>query len=548
MSIRPDHATFPEPLPVVLAATNMQALSRLLSDVFPLLEPDPRLGIRFSVIPGSAFERAAHDFLETAGVPVIDWADVRSARPHLIISCSPSRKLFGTRAKFMILPHGAGHNRRRADFDGRIYGLAPQQILLRRRLLPWAKARTPDFLALAGEAGRRLLRRHCPEAERVSKVIGDVCLERMLLSSGPAQRRRYRKALGIEPDQVLVVSSSTWGDLSLVGRGRLDLVPRLLASLPMDRFRVGVIAHPNIEHGRGASLEGVLGPQLANGLIMPTLHDSWRATLIAADVVIGDSGSVTQYAAAIGKPVLLAAFGFDQMTEGTPLHRFGKESAWLDFDKPFAPQLLDAIERGQPFDFGEQLAGHLTPSETLPAKTYELLDTEPPQRTVKPKYLPPPVTVPRCRPTAVWNFRIRFEAGGAHWKRLPVSEPHEASGTVVARTECDDPRLLTKADVVLSHDEALPLDQARDVLDDLRFEWAASSLRSVRIGPDALLLASERLPATGVRCPPAMLDIVPAALHVWLTQHAAEAPGLDAADPLVGFQRRFEPPPTFFPV
>lgn len=544
MSIRPDDPTLPEPVRIIFSGKNQQALSRLVSDVLPLFDPDPRLGKEFSVIPGSEFEAAAHRFLREQGLPETAWSGVRPDPPALIISCSPSPELFETGAKFMRLSHGAGSNRTRTDLDDRVYGLAPQQILHREETPEGERLRIPDWLPLAGEAAMELLRRNCPEAVPAAEVVGDLCLERLLLSSGRERLRRYRNALGIKRDQKLVVVSSTWGDESLFGTGRLDLVRELLASLPMDRFRVGVVPHPNIENGRGASLRGVLSDQLRNGLIMPPQHDLWRALLLAADVVVGDSGSVTQYAAAIGKPVLLGAFGWDQMTPGMPLWDFGKATPGLEFGKPFEPQIWAAIERGQPFDLGTQLAGDLTPSETLFAKTYALLDLEPPENPVRPKYIGLLRAEDDREPTTAWNFRVRFSGGRAHWERFPVSVHREASDTLVARTECDSREVLTLAKVLLCHDDVVPFEEARRRLEDLREEWRHSLVRSVRTGEGEILVEGARHRQMRVRCEPELLDIVPAALHAWLMEHPADSSGLDAADAFVRFERCFEPPPT----
>lgn len=55
-------------------------------------------------------------------------------------------------------------------------------------------------------------------------------------------------------------------------------------------------------------------------------EESWRAALVAADVVIGDYGSVTGYAAGIGVPVLLTA---DRPARCCPRARPESSPGWL---------------------------------------------------------------------------------------------------------------------------------------------------------------------------------------------------------------------------
>ncbi|THV40097.1 UDP-N-acetyl glucosamine 2-epimerase [Glycomyces buryatensis] len=544
MSIDPADPTFPEQRrTVVLAAANQQAIARLLYDLVPLFITDHRLHIRFTVIPGSRFEHAAHRFLRNLDLRVIPWKEVRALKPDLIISASPSRKLHRTRAPFIVLAHGAGNHRRRADFGGKVYGVAPQQLLGPRRLLPWLKRRMPTWLPLAGEASIEALARDCPEALSVATVVGDLCLERML--SSLSEWRRYRSALGIARDQKFILVSSTWGDQSLVGQGHADLPERLLASLPMDEFVVGAAPHPNIENGDGGTLRGKLFPQLRNGLIMPPLHEGWRAMVIAADLVIGDSGSVTQYATAIGKPVLLGAFGFDQMFPEDPLTELGREAPFINYDKPFAPQLLDAIERARRFDFDRVLSWRHNAGKLIAAEVYEMLDLSP-RKPPEPPQLPPPETVDEHGPTRAWRLLVRFGTGYAERVRLPVSTVEEASGTVVVRADCDDRPLKARADVLLHHHERLSPADAREEIDFHLEDWEHAGTVSVLTTGGHLLVGNRRGQVIGVRCALELIDDVAADLHVWLTEHAPDPAGLDAADSLEDFQRQFETPPTFF--
>ncbi|WP_414941805.1 hypothetical protein [Amycolatopsis sp. cmx-11-51] len=88
---------------------------------------------------------------------------------------------------------------------------------------------------------------------------------------------------------------------------------------------------------------------LRAGMLLLPEFDGWRAGLIAADVVLGDHGSVTGYAAALGKPTLLATF--DDVPPGTPISALGDTARRLPSRGPFMSHLLAAIEEHEPDRF-----------------------------------------------------------------------------------------------------------------------------------------------------------------------------------------------------
>lgn len=549
MSISPSDPTFRGVHRVLLAGKNMQALARLYFDLFPLLEGDQRLHIAFTVIPGSYFEWAAHRFLRERELKhelkVIPWSEAKDFAPELIISGSPTAELFRLDAPLMFLTHGAGNNRLRKDLTGP-YGLAPEQLLGPRRWWRLLHRRVVDWLPLAGAAAYKELARTCPEALPNAEIVGDLRHERMRMSR--SKRRQIRRALGLERGQLLIVVASTWGGLSLVGEGGTSLQEQLLTGLPIDRFRIGTVPHPNIEHGDGPSVAGVLAPLLKNGLLMPPVEEGWSALVIAADLIIGDSGSVTQYAAAIGKPVLLAAFGFDQMPADGALAEFGRSAPRLNPDKPFEPQIHEAIGRGQEFDFGVILASDRSASDIIYAKVYSMLGISTGEKP-EPEMLPDPELHPRCKPTSAWECSVRFGTSGAEWTRRPVQVPAKCSGLLVVRCdECPDSRLLAHAGVLLHHRDVLPEDEAPDELEALLEDWPHSRLASVRIGERTLLLRTRRRLLVKVRCAPALLDIIPAALAEWLAEQAPDAARLDTPDAFVDFEGCFEAKPAILSV
>jgi hypothetical protein len=157
-------------------------------------------------------------------------------------------------------------------------------------------------VVVAHEADAAALRVAYPDAADRIVVAGDPCYDR-IAASGPF-RDRYRAALGVRRDQRLVLLSSTWSRDSLFG-GDPAVWDRAARELPAAGYRVVAALHPNIwaVHGRRQVLAW-LAEHMAAGLDVVPPADGWRAALVAADFVIGDHGSVTRYAAALGVPVL----------------------------------------------------------------------------------------------------------------------------------------------------------------------------------------------------------------------------------------------------
>jgi hypothetical protein len=159
--------------------------------------------------------------------------------------------------------------------------------------------------------------RQCPEALTAAVVTGDVCFDRLVASL--SWRERYRRALEIGDDQKLVVVSSTWGNHGLFG-GAPGLLPQIMNQLPPRQFRVATLLHPAVwgAHGQRQIRAWTRDCQEA-GMILPGPGDDWRAVVAGADMLVGDHGSVTAYAAAIGLPILSRTTrGTEMVAPGSP--------------------------------------------------------------------------------------------------------------------------------------------------------------------------------------------------------------------------------------
>ncbi|WP_051797609.1 hypothetical protein [Catenuloplanes japonicus] len=314
-----------------------------------------------------------------------------------------------------------------------------------------------------------------------------------MLASLP-HRDQYRAALGIPADHTLIAISSTWSAGSLLGT-HPTLIRRLLAELPIDEYRVAAIVHPNAVAGHGAyQLRSWLADCVRAGLqIVPPL-EGWRATLIAADAVIGDHGAVTGYAAALGRPTLLAAFPDDDIAPGTAISALGRTAPRLDTTSPLRPQLEAALKNHCHDTFAEVAAlTNAVPGESperLRATFYRLLRLDEPahEPTLHPLPLDglTPLPAPRI-PAVLVTARTGQDHQWVRLQRFPAEQwPHFAPAAPGTRAHLlvhhrhPARRLRAAADIVFALvSEAPATDAAR-----------ASLLRQIlKAHPGALLAA-----------------------------------------------------------
>ena len=367
----------------MLVVVPFVAAGTRLMDVLPLLEADHRVITVFTVAParGGAVCHGTEEFLRDRACLVLPWEQAVQCDFDLVLAASPDglSELHGQR---MLVPHGAGAVRpllrsRSAGPDAApTHGLDREALVSKGRVLP-------SVLALAHESELAVLRESCPEAMSAAAVMGDVCYDR-LLASVPF-RARYREAFGVDRDRKLVVVSSTWQPESTLG-SQPELPERLLTSLPSRDFRVAAIVHPNAwgVHGHW-QLRAWYADCLRAGLLLVPPDEGWRAALVAADLLIGDYGSVTRYGAAIGLPVLRTDFPGDCLRPGGAVESLRAHAPLLCQDRPLAEQVHAAMtaDRG----WQDEVAGQLTSvpgfaGEHLRAAMYKLLGLDEPARAV----------------------------------------------------------------------------------------------------------------------------------------------------------------------
>ncbi|HEX5407548.1 MAG TPA: hypothetical protein VFX16_35180 [Pseudonocardiaceae bacterium] len=305
-----------------------------LMDLIPLLESDARLQVVFSVPHAAERWADPEDFVRGHHGLLVPWEQAIQHRFDLVLSAS-HRELDRVRGRVLLLPHGAGsrmsrmHSRKAGGATVPTTGLDRELLTYRGRVLP-------DVIALTHDDELAVLRERCPEAVGAAVVTGDICLDRMLACRG--LRHRYRELLGVDEKRKLVTVSSTWTAESTFGRWP-DLYQRLLAELPADRYRVAAVLHPNIwaTHGRW-QVRAWLADCLRAGLLLIPPEEGWQATVIASDWIIGDHGSTTVYAAALGRPVSLAAFPDGNIQPGSLADRLAGIAPRIDHKGPLLPQ------------------------------------------------------------------------------------------------------------------------------------------------------------------------------------------------------------------
>lgn len=329
---------------VVLVMMDQIVAGTRLLDVLPLLEADHRVQVVFTVPEPPESWRASHDFVEGLGGVVIPWSQARQSRFDLAIAGGQ----FGideVDAPVMLVPHGYGFGqyrlRPRAAGDDRelVMNLGREQLMRDGRV-------RAEVIVLIHEAEREILAHSCPPALPHALVAGNITFDSMM--AGVGQREQYRKALHVTGHQKLVVVSSTWTSASAFGRDPA-LFERILGELAPEEHRVVGLLHPNIwsHHGRRQVLAW-LRDCLHAGLGLVPPQAGWQGALIAADLVIGDYGSVTGYAAGLGSPVLLAAEPDDAPLRGSPTEALLEAAPRWDRTRALLPQW-------------EELAGAHTP-------------------------------------------------------------------------------------------------------------------------------------------------------------------------------------------
>ncbi|WP_315888604.1 hypothetical protein [Streptomyces sp. P17] len=412
-----------------------------------------------------------------------------------------------------------------------VFGLSPEW------LLDAFGRPIADALVLSHPEQYERLRAACPEAAPTAVLAGDPCWDRILAAR--PYRERFRRALGVGRGRRLVVLNSTWNPESLFGDGGDDvlpaLLPRLTSEFPADEYRLAAVLHPNIWHGHGpGQIRAWLDRARRAGLALVDPLHGWRQALISADAVIGDHGSVTYYAAALGTPVLLGAAPLSGLAPDAPVHAFVRTAPRLDPALPLRAQVETLLSQHQPPPEPAEFVSSapLESAARLRRLFYDLIGIPEPEEPARleplplPPYEPAAHTVPLTVLTGLSGLPGSDEVTVTRY-----AGPHPAPyGTDAAHTAVpEDTRetdQLALADVVFRHGEP------HDPRLGPPAEWAAEvlqrhphcALAAYVTGPGTCVVRTRagalvRLDSTSDADP----AVYASALHAWLSSGKSPA-------------------------
>ena len=383
--------------PVVLVAVHSLVAGQRLDDVIGLIETDLRIRVVWTRAPG-VFGTGIESLLRSMGALEIPWEQAVHVHFDLVIAAA-YEGLHQLHAPIMILPHGAGYGKRSpadprdtADLERPVYGLDSARLIRDGRLIP-------SCVVLSHERQRAVLAHQCPPAASIALVAGDPCLDRLLASL--PNRAAYRAALGLPDDQKLVLIASTWGPKSLFGRD-IQLMTDVMRELDPRRYRVGALIHPAVWFGHGPrQIRAWLTEARAAGLMLVEPEVDWRLPLLAAEAVIGDYGSATAYAAALGIPVLHNGFPEGGLDEFSAQAWLATHTPRRNRSQPLIIQ-LHAAEAVADQAWRETVTGLLTSqpgqaNRLLRQEIYRLLGLKVPGRHRAPEPIPLPQPLPEHR-------------------------------------------------------------------------------------------------------------------------------------------------------
>ncbi|XVV00730.1 hypothetical protein ACQPW3_25275 [Actinosynnema sp. CA-248983] len=388
---------------VLVVVHTVTAWNRL-ADILPVFDSDQRVQLVFTYPAASAIGADVEELLRARGALAMPWDQVVATEFDLALSVHNSGNLHEINAPLVILSHGIGYskysarkteNGKRKTENGKrnrsVYGLSAESLVRDGRVVPSA-------IVLSHESEFERLAEAVPPAAGAAVLGGDPCFDRMAASEH--LRREYRSALSADDDTTVVVVSSTWGGESLFGR-RPEVVAELLAELPSDQYVVAAVLHPNLWYAHGPHQVRLwLGDCLRAGLRLVPPVEGWQQAVLAADVVVGDHGAVTGYAAALGRPTVLAAFPVADVAEGSAIDVLGRAAPHLDARLPYAPQLSAAADFTRVRALTTSAPGGS--ADLLRAACYRLMGLPEPDR---PALLPPyPAAslVPERHTVAAW--------------------------------------------------------------------------------------------------------------------------------------------------
>jgi hypothetical protein len=283
-------------------------------------------------------------------------------------------------------------------------------------------------------------------------LVGDPSYDQMLNSGHLVHV--YRKVLGVRQRKLIVIAS-TWSEHSLMGRFP-KLAAELLSQLDYDEYALAIVMHPNIwDYDSALEIERIFRHEVSSGACIIKPDQGWQATLLAADVVIGDHGSLSLYAAAIGKPLLLTS-KTSQTTENTVMDTLLDHAPILIPELDIAQQIHAVLALPNLQHIGQRAFPLPRQSLSIIQKiSYQRLNLVP---------LAPPEELPAAKPSTISREPRSFavytwvENDAIHVKRIPLrfdkgTEDELHQRYVLSYEDEQDVALLRRATVIVQVNE-----------------------------------------------------------------------------------------------
>ncbi|MFL1381819.1 hypothetical protein, partial [Nocardiopsis protaetiae] len=473
LALTPDWGTVHTRLDVLLVVHSLTCATRI-ADVLPAFD-DPRVQLHCARTTGGVFAAGVDEHLRANGLEPLPWETAREMEFDLVVAASLGDDLHEIHSKILRLPHGNGYNKHWNSTGSRepgagsrepgagsrepgagsreVFGLSDGTLKHQGRLVPGA-------IALSHHEQLDRLREGCPDALPLAFLAGDPCHDRLLASL--PRILHYRRALLPHPERTLITINSTWKHESLFGIDP-SYIPEIIAELPHDEFQVALILHPNVwaAHGR-RQIESWLAEALRSGLLLIPPDEGWRAAVVAADHVISDHGSVGVYAAALGRPVLLAPEGRAAVDPRSGLGRLYTTALPLDRHAPLRPQLAKAAELRERTRAVAETWVSSAPGASLDlirARAYRMMGAAPPPGR-PPRLAVPVPEIRRGGPGSLWTAvePAPGEPGVLRVRRTPAAVLPQGPGDAALVCSDDEPdhRLAAAADVFTAARDTLP--------------------------------------------------------------------------------------------
>ncbi|WP_071812681.1 CopG family ribbon-helix-helix protein [Lentzea guizhouensis] len=482
---------------LLVVVRNHSSLDRLL-ELLPYLTSARGVTVKSTVDASGRPPANLTDRLERAGTQFVSWQDAVETPFDAVIAAHSSRRLVAFKHRnLFVVPHGVGFNRARFASSG--VGV-PADGFSAADLTDRHGAVFPAVIGLANVEQMSSLAEVVPAAVSKAVVIGDASFDRLQANS--AHRAEFRSGLGVMPEERLVVVSSTWGEHSLLERYP-TLVARLLSQLPVDQYKVVLVVHPNFWTDQKPEEHLVAWqPAVGSGLLVMPPQEGWRAALLAADVVIGDHGSVTRYAAALGKPLLEIGIDDTEAALSSQLSEFVAHAPKVDVGGDLRRQIETAVA-DQDNSWFEPIGRRMfvIPGESmrvLLGQIYGLMGLPEPKRHPRPLSIPPSsalrgsppkstlvstTLLPRNRRSADALVE-RFPAGLAEFSRP------QPDRVLVSQWGETDPSMLSDAHVHV-RDDVLEVEEAQLWMASVLNTYPRASLAVAAVEETSCLLCTQ---------------------------------------------------------